>query len=200
MPKTIYLRKFRSIPQNTFRDFSENNISKREWEMLQLFLEFKRYFIYIFELNDLSYFDDLQNDLEINGTPFKGIFLYDIIAIELFRRQLEFKDFTGIEKLSYFLSEHPFKGIVHDQYYFRTVNNISYILNLIPSDAFIKVFHKFEQEAIDLGIIILSILLYDCQFVHGNCNNNYKDEDAKQAKRYNDPDADLIGITVSRRE
>ncbi|MHA1618216.1 MAG: transposase [Promethearchaeota archaeon] len=189
LPKASYLRRFRSIPQTVFDDYAVNNISRYEWNMLQLLPEFKGYFNHLFEFNDFTYFDELQASLEADGAHFKGIFLHDIIAIELFRRQLGFKDFAGIAKLSYFLAEHPLKGIVHDQYYFPTADDISYVLNLIPADAIMKFFHSLVQEATEIGAIDPRILLWDGQFVRTNCNNNYKDKASKQAKRYNDPDA-----------
>ncbi|MHA1618445.1 MAG: hypothetical protein ACTSVZ_04120, partial [Promethearchaeota archaeon] len=189
LPKTSYLRRFRSIPQTVFDDYTNQNISRYEWDMLQLLPEFKGYFNHLFEFNDFTYFDELQASLEANGAHFKGIFLHDIIAIELFRRQLGFKDFARIEKLSSFLAEHPLKGIVHDQYYFPTADDISYVLNLIPADAIMDFFHSLVQEAIEIGVINPRILLWDRQFVRTNCNNNFKDKAAKQAKRYNDPDA-----------
>ncbi len=40
-----------------------------------------------------------------------------------------------------------------------------------------------------MKIIDPRILLWDGQFVRSNCNNNFKDEQAKKAKKYNDPDA-----------
>jgi Transposase DDE domain len=189
LPKAPYLRRFRSITQAVYSDFSEGIIPKAEWDMLKTLPKFKGYFNYLFELNQLSYFDDLQEELEAKGLNFKGIFLYDIIALELFRRQLGFKDFAGLEKLSYFLNEHPLKGIVHDAYYYPSAADISYILNLLPPKKLMEFYYALVQEAIDLGIIDPRILLWDGQFVRSNCNNNFKDEDAKKAKRYNDPDA-----------
>ncbi len=189
LPKASYLRRFRSIPQTVFDDFANGIISKYEWDMLQLLPGFKGYFNHLFELNDFTYFDELQATLETQGISFKNIFLHDIIALELLRRQLGFKDFTGVEKLSRFVCEHPLKGIVYDQYYFPTADDISYILNLIPADAIMTFFHQLVEEAIELGVINPRILLWDGQFIRSNCNNNFKDKAAKQAKRYNDPDA-----------
>ena len=102
LPKARYLRRFRQIPQSIYEDFAEGIITKMEWDMFQLLPNFKGYFNNLFEFNDLSYFDDLQEKLEINGKDFKDIFLYDIIALELLRRQLGFRDFTGLEKMGNF--------------------------------------------------------------------------------------------------
>ena len=160
-----------------------------EWDMFQLLPNFKGYFNNLFEFNDLSYFDDLQEKLESNGMDFKDIFLYDIIALELLRRQLGFRDFTGLEKMGNFLCGHPLKGIVHDPYYFPTASEISYILNLISSEEILEFYYSLVREAIRLKIIEPRILIWDGQFIRSDCNNNFKDKEAKRAKKYNDTDA-----------
>ena len=115
-----------------YDDYAAKMISEKEWNLLHALSDFTGFFNHLFEFNNFSYFDDLQEELEKNGGNFKDIFLYDIIALELFRRQLGFHDFTGLEKLSNFISAHPLVGIVHDPFFFPTAAEISYVLNLVP--------------------------------------------------------------------
>jgi len=53
----------------------------------------------------------------------------------------------------------------------------------------VQFFNYLVKEGIDLGIIDPRILLWDGQFVRTNASNNFKDEKAKKARKYNDPDA-----------
>ena len=46
--------------------------------------------------------------------------------------------------------------------------SISYILNLIPSEAIVSFFHNLVEEAIEIGVIDPRILLWDGQFVRTN--------------------------------
>lgn len=199
LPKAPYLRRFRGIPQYTYVDFAKTaNISRNEWNMFQNLPNFKGFFNHLFELNDLTYFDDVQATLEKEGKRFKKFFLYDIIAFELMRRQLGLADYAGLDKMYEFTHVHPLRTIVHNPFRYPMAVDISYILNLIPDQIFIEFFQMLVQDAIDLGIIEPRILLWDGQFLRSDCNNNYKNEKAKKAKQYNDQEAGYIG-TMARK-
>jgi len=81
LPKAPYLRRFHSLPRYSFNDFAVTHISKYEWDLIQLLPEFTGYFNHIFELNDLMFFDDLQEELEAKNKNFKDIFLFDIMQV-----------------------------------------------------------------------------------------------------------------------
>ncbi|MCF2141378.1 MAG: transposase [Candidatus Lokiarchaeota archaeon] len=151
--------------------------------------KFTGFFNHIFEFNDLSYFDDLQDRLERHNIKFRDIFLYDIIAISLFQRFLGIESYTELERLSFFLSQHPLFGIVHDALFFPTAKDLSYILNLLPVQVIYDYFFSLVAEMIDLKIIVTRILVWDGQFMKSNANNNYKDAKHKTMKQYNDPEA-----------
>jgi len=189
LPREPYLRRFRGIPQVIFEDYAFSIISEKEWMMLHTLQSFDGYFNHLFEFNDFSYFDDLQVELELQGTNFKDLFLHDIIIMELLRRQLGFHDFTGLEKMAYFLHDHPLRALVHDPTYFPTAADVSYVLTRIPSEKILQFFNNLVKEGIELGIIDPRILLWDGQFVRTNSSNNFKDEEAKKKKQYSDPDA-----------
>ena len=87
-----YLLRFRDVPSHSYNDFAQGVIPKIEWDMLQFPIKFMGFFNHIFEMNDLTYFDDIQELLEEKGANFKNIFLYDIIIYELMRRQAGFRD------------------------------------------------------------------------------------------------------------
>ena len=154
-------------------------------DMLQSIPKFTGYFNHLFEMNNLSYFDEIQEELESQGVNFKGMFIHDVIAFELFRHQLGFKDYTGLEKIALFVGDNPLKGVLHDSFYFPFAEDISYVLNRVPVSKVIHFFHDLVREAIDLGIIYPRILVFDGQFVRSNCNNNRK----KDTGQYSDPEA-----------
>jgi hypothetical protein len=189
LPKASYLRRFRSIPNYSYNKFAKGRISQKEWDLFQLLPEFTGFFNHIFELNDLSYFDDVQEQLERNSHKFKDIFLHDIVAISLFQRILGIQSYSELERLSYFVRKHPLVGIVHDSLYFPSAKDLSYILNLIPVQNLFEYFTMLVEELIKLKVIIPRILVWDGQFMRSNCNNNYKDTHHKKMKQYNDPEA-----------
>lgn len=189
LPKAPYLRRFRSVPNYSFEEFAIEQISRQEWDLIQLLPEFTGFFNHIFEMNDLSFFDDLQEQLEDDNIKFKGIFLYDIVALSLFQRFLGIQSYSELERLSFFVRTHPLVGIVHDCLYFPNAKDLSYIINLIPSTAIYEYFFNLVSECMDLKIITSRILIWDGQFMRSNSNNNYKDEIHKKSKKYNDSEA-----------
>ncbi len=153
--------------------------------MLHYLDKFKGNFESLFYFNDFSFFDDLQERLESGGVSFKGMFLRDVFAYELFRVNLGTKDFTGLEKLGRFLNAPPLFDVCHDPCFFPTAADLSYVMKRIPSEALFEFFQLLVKDGFKLGIIVPRMLIWDGQFIRSNCNNNKnKDKD-----RYNDPDA-----------
>lgn len=189
LTKPPYLTRFRTINKTTYNDYGKKCISKREWDTLQTLPKFLGFFNNIVEFNDLSYFDDLQEKLERKGISFKNIFIYDIFLFELIRRQIGFRDYTGLEKIRGFLSINPFEKVLHNPVFFPSADDVSYVMTRISADEFMDFFHLLVKEAIELKIINTRILLGDGQFFRSNCSNNFKDAAAKKAKKYNDFDA-----------
>jgi len=188
-PSTIskkpYFSRFRSVAQSSYDEFAEGQIPKMEWDMLRTLPKFTGFFNHLFELNDLGFFDEIQEELEEIGVDFKGIFIYDIIAFEFLRRQLGFHDYTGLEKMAFFLNGNPLIGILRDPFYFPSAADVSYIIRRIPIAKMMTFFHSLVREAITLGIITPRIAVLDGQFVRSNCNNNKN----TQTNQYNDPEA-----------
>jgi hypothetical protein len=189
LSKPPYFNRFRAINKTSFDDFAQKKISKCEWDILQSLPKFVGFFNHIVEFNDFSFFDDLQHNLEAEGLSFKTMFIHDVIIFELIRRQIGFRDYTGLEKLKGFLSVNPFAKVLTDSSFFPTAADVSYVMTQIPAQSLMTFFHTLVREAIKLKIIYPKILLGDGQFFRSNCNNNFKDKEAKKAKRYNDPEA-----------
>ncbi len=180
-----YLYRFPRVKITWFEEHAEGIISKKEWDMLHYLDKFKGYFEYLFYFNDFSFFDNLQERLEAGDVSFKGMFLRDVFAYELFRVNLGTKDFAGLEKLGRFLNAPPLFDVCHDPCFFPTAADLSYMMKRIPSEALFEFFQLLVKECFKLGIIVPRILIWDGQFIRSNCNNNKnKDKD-----RYNDPDA-----------
>ena len=143
---------------------------------------FKGYFNYFFEFVDFSFFDDVQAELENKDVRFKGIFIHDVVAYELLRFQLGFRDYTGIEKMSYFIANNPLVGILHDETFLPSASDTSYIMRRIPPEALLDFRNMLVTELIELKVLVPGILVWDCQFVHSNCSDNGN----KETKTYND--------------
>ncbi len=185
LPRMPYFGRFRGIPRCSYEDHAGGTIRPLEWDMLQAFPTFTGFFNHLFELNDLSFFDDIQGALEAQGEDFRGTFLHDVVAFELLRRQLGFRDYTGIEKVARFVANNPLAGILRDPDFFPRAAGISRALTLVPAARFMDFFHQLVREGLALGVIVSRVLIWDGQFIRSNCNNN-----ANKAKgAYNDPDA-----------
>jgi hypothetical protein len=185
LPRARYFMRFRSMPQVTFGDFAAGILSPLEWDMMQVLRTFTGFFNHLFELNDLSFFDDVQGELEAQGTSFKRIFVHDVVAFELLRRQLGFRDYTGIEKVARFVADNPLRGVLRDPAFFPTAANVSYVLRRVPAAYFVDFFHKLVGEGLALRVLVDRILIWDGQFIRSNCNNNHN----LDTGAYNDPDA-----------
>jgi len=183
--KDKYLYRFPRVKIPRFVDFGLGVISKMEWDMHRYLKGFNGVFENLFEFNDFSFFQELQGNLENCGVSFKDMFIEDVLAYEMLRINLGFKNYTGIERMGKFLLYPPLFNITHDPNFFPTAQDISYVMTRIPAEALFEFFQLLVKECIDCGIIVPRILIWDGQFIRSNCSNNKK----KGNTKYNDPDA-----------
>ncbi len=183
--KDKYLYRFPRIKIPSFNEFGLGIISKKEWDMHRYLKGFNGYLENLFEFNDFSFFDDLQEKLENNGTSFKNMFIKDVFAYELLRINLGLKNYTGLEQVSKLMGQPPLFGITQDPWFFPSASDLSYVLKRIPSGEIFNFFQLLVKESIDYGIIIPRILIWDGQFIHSNCSDNK----TKGSEFYNDPEA-----------
>jgi len=183
--KDKYLYRFPRVKIPHFVDFGLGVISKMEWDMHRYLKGFNGVFENLFEFNDFSYFQELQGSLENQSVSFKDMFIEDVLAYEMLRINLGFKNYTGIERMGKFLPYPPLFNITHDPNFFPTAQEISYVMTRIPAEALFEFFQLLVKECIDCGIIVPRILIWDGQFIRSNCSNNKK----KGNTKYNDPDA-----------
>ena len=182
LPKPAYTWRFRGISNVLYEDFAIDVISVKEWCWLHAMPTFRGYFNHLFEFVDFSFFDDVQNELETDGVSFKHISIHDVVAYELLRFQLGFRDYTGIEKMSFFIGNNPLVGVLHDKTFIPSASDISYIMRRIPPEKLLEFRNNLVNELIELKVLVPGILVWDCQFVHSNCNDNGN----KKTKTYND--------------
>ena len=180
-----YIYRFPRVKIPRFEEYGVYSISKMEWDMHRYLKGFDGFFENLFEFNDFTYFQDLQGTLEDEGVSFKNMFLEDVIAYELLRINLGFKNYKGIEKISKLMRYPPLVYITHDHEFFPNASDLSYVLTKIPSEALFEFFQLLVKECVDFGIIVPRILIWDSQFIRSNCNNNK----AKKLSTYNDSEA-----------
>jgi len=180
-----YIYRFPRVKIPRFENYGVHAISKKEWDMHRYLKGFNGFFENLFEFNDLSYFQELQDTLENDGVSFKNMFIEDVIAYELLRINLGFKNYKGIERMGRFMRYPPLFSITHDYEFFPNAADLSYVLTRIPSEAMFEFFQLLVKECVNYGIIVPRILIWDGQFIRSNCNNNKE----KGSLVYNDPDA-----------
>ena len=183
--KGKYLYRFPKVRVSRFEDFSEDVIGKKEWDVLRYLDNYNGAFENIFELNDFSFFDDLQEELEAEGISFKNMFIKDVFAYELLRITLGGKDYSVFERMSQFMGVPPLFMVTLDESFLPSAADFSYVLSRIPAEALFDYFQQLVQECIDCGIIVPRILIWDGQFIRSRCSNNKE----KDKEAYNDPDA-----------
>ncbi len=203
LSKPAYAWRFRGVIVNTYEDYAINVIPEREWFVFHALPAFKGYFNHLFEFVDFSFFDDLQERLEANGISYRHIFIHDVIAYELMRMQLGFRDYTAIEKMAVFIGHVPLKGVLRDVSFLPSASTISRVMRSIPPGELMKFMYMLVNQLINLKVLVPRILVWDCQFVHSNCNNSPN----PKTKRYNDDDAGYgrhnkqrlgVGFKISR--
>ena len=180
-----YVYRFPRVRIPRFEEFGLGTISKMEWDMHRYLKKFNGFFENLFEFNDFSFFQDLQESLENQGVSFKNMFVEDVLAYEMLRINLGFKNYSGIERMGRFLSYPPLFSITHNPNFFPKAKDISYVMTRIPPEALFEFFQLLVKECVDCGIIVPRILIWDGQFIRSNCSNNKK----KGHSTYTDPDA-----------
>jgi len=180
-----YLYRFPKVKIPRFEDFGEGTISKKEWDMHRYLSGFNGFFENVFEFNDFSFFDAVQERLESDGVSFKNMFLKDVFAYELLRINLGFKNYAGLEKMGKFTGRPPLFSITQDPSFFPKAADMSFVLKRIPARYIFEFFQKLVKECIEYRIIVPRILIWDGQFIRSNCKNNKE----KDRSTYNDPDA-----------
>ena len=183
--KNKYLYRFPRVKIPRYEDFGLGVISKMEWDMHRYLKGFNGVFENLFEFNDFSFFQELQGTLENRGVSFKDMFIEDVLAYEMLRINLGFKNYSGIERMGNFLAYPPLFNITHDPNFFPKARDISYVLTRIPAEALFEFFQLLVKECVNCGLIVPRILIWDGQFMRSNCNNNKE----KGNPNYNDPDA-----------
>ncbi len=186
LPPPKKLTRFRSAPQATYDDFAGGaGVAPHEWDMLHTFPKFTGYFEHMFEVNDLTFFDEAQDRLEARGADFRDFFVHDVVAFELLRRQLGLADYASLERVAAWWERNPLVGIVHDVDFFPTAANLSYVLRRVPAAEFVAYFHQLVAEGIALRVIKDCVLIWDGTFIRSNSNNNKN----PRTGRYSDADA-----------
>jgi hypothetical protein len=185
LSKPEYLLRFRKIPRYTKDEHAGGFIPDRDWTIARSMPAFTGFFNHLFELNDFSMLDEIQEALENEGISFKGIAIHDAVVWELLRLQLGFHDYTGIEKMLRFIGGNPLSPLLHDECFLPSAADISHVMTRIPARKLFDFYQERVTEAIDLKIIVPRVLLWDTQFVRSNSNNNKN----KITNTYTDPDA-----------
>ncbi|MHA1684034.1 MAG: hypothetical protein ACTSUE_24055 [Promethearchaeota archaeon] len=80
---TAYFLRFRSIQRCVKEDHAAGNIPDYDWIMAQSIPTFTGFFNHLCELNDFTLLDEIQEELENEGTSLKGISLQDVVRSEL---------------------------------------------------------------------------------------------------------------------
>ena len=183
--KDKYLYRFPRVKIPRFEEFGMGVISKKEWDMHRYLKGFNGVFENLFEFNDFSFFQELQGSLENSGVSFKDMFIEDVLAYEMLRINLGFKNYSGIERMGKFLAYAPLFNITHNPNFFPAAHDISYVLTRIPANALFEFFQQLVKNCVDCGLIVPRTLIWDGQFIRSNCSNNKEKGNIK----YNDPEA-----------
>lgn len=185
LSKPHYLFRFRDIPRYLPEDYAAEYIPEKELMLTRLMPSFTGFFHQMFDLNDFSLLDEIQEELEGQSIGLRKISIHDVVAFEFLRLLLGFQDYTGLEKIFWFTGKVPLHSLLRDEEFFPKASDVSHVMTRIPPDGLMQFFHGLVDEAIDLKIIVPRILIWDCQFMRSNCNNNRNE----QTGDYNDPDA-----------
>ncbi|GAI14436.1 unnamed protein product, partial [marine sediment metagenome] len=183
--KPCYLRRFRDIRVLPENEIIYPQISKVEILMLKALSGFTGFFEYLIYCNDFAYFDDLQVELENQGTTFKNKFVHDIIILEFARIQIGIDNYTAYMNAVKFLQASFLRDVLHDLEYFPDVDVVSHVLRVIPLEMLKNYFFKLLDESYEFKIVKNRILVWDGQFIHSNSSDNFN----KEKGSYNDPDA-----------
>lgn len=180
-----YLRRFRDVVVVPESEIEYEGISNVEKLMLKALSGFRGFFEHIIHCNDFSFFDDIQEQLELKGVSFRNRFLHDIIIFELSRIHIGIDNYTAYMNAIRYFQANYLKSVLHDPDYFPDVAIVSHALRVLPLEALKQFFFELLSETYEFKIAKNRILIWDCQFVHSNSSDQFNEEKGS----YNDPDA-----------
>jgi len=183
--KPQYLRRFRDVAVVPESEISYKGISQVEKLMLKALPGFTGFFEHIIYCNRFSFFDDIQEELELEGLSFRDRFLHDIIIFELSRIHIGIDNYTSYMNAIRYFQANYLKTVLHDPTYFPDVAIVSHALRALPLEGLKRFFFELLEETYEFKIAKNRILIWDGQFVHSNSSDNYN----KEKGSYNDPDA-----------
>ncbi len=154
-----YLRRFRNVAILPESEIIYQGISQVEKLMLKALSGFTGFFEHVIICNNLSFFDDLQENLEAKGISFKNRFLHDIIIFELSRIHIGIDNYTSYMNAIKYFQANYLKTVLHDPNYFPGVSIVSHALRSIPLDALKQFFFELLEETYEFGIIKNRILI-----------------------------------------
>ncbi|MGV9142250.1 MAG: transposase [Promethearchaeota archaeon] len=183
--KPSYLRRFRDVAVIPESEIQYNGISNVEKLMLKGLSGFTGFFEHIIYCNNLSFFDDVQEELELKGVSFRNRFLHDVIIFELSRIHIGIDNYTSyMNAIRYFQADY-LKTVLHDPNYFPDLSLASHIIRALPLESLKRFFFNLLEETYEFKIAKNRILIWDGQFVHSNSSDQFN----KKKGTYNDPDA-----------
>ena len=182
-----YLRRFRDVAVVPEGEINYEGISQVEKLMLKALLGFTGFFEHIIYCNNFSFFDDMQEKLELEELSFRDRFLHDIIIFELSRIHIGIDNYTSYMNAIRYFQANYLKTVLHDPDYFPDIAIVSHALRVIPLSVLKQFFFELLEETYEFKIAKNRILIWDCQFVHSNSSDYYN----KEKGSYNDPDAGL---------
>lgn len=183
--KPQYLRRFRDVVVVPESEIHYEGISKVEKLMLKALSGFTGFFEHIIYCNDFTFFDDLQEELELEDISFRNRFLHDIIIFELSRIHIGIDNYTSYMNAIRYFQANYLQTVLHDPFYFPDVAIVSHTLRALPLEALKRFFFQLLEETYEFKIVKNRILIWDCQFVHSNSSDQFN----KKKGSYNDPDA-----------
>lgn len=183
--KPRYLTRFRDIAVLPESEINYEGISNLEKLMLKAVPGFTGFFEHVIACNDFSYFDNLQEKLEVKGISFRNRFLHDIIIFELARIHIGIDNYTSYMNAIRYFQPLFMKSVLHDPDYFPDVSIVSHALRVIPLEALKEYFFHLLEETYEFRIVKNRILIWDAQFVHSNSSDHFN----KEIDYYNDPEA-----------
>ena len=157
--KPQYLRRFRDVAVVPESEIDYDGISKVEKLMLKALSGFTGFFEHIIYCNNLSFFDDIQEELEARGISFKNRFLHDILIFELSRIHIGIDNYTSYMNAIRYFQANYLNTVLHDPEYFPDVSIVSHALRVIPLEAIKQFFFELLEETYESKITKNRILI-----------------------------------------
>ncbi len=154
-----YLRRFRDVVVVPASEINYEGINHVEKLMLKALSGFTGFFEYIIYCNNFSFFDDIQEELELKGLSFRDRFLHDIIIFELSRIHIGIDTYTSYMNAIRYFQANYLKTVLHDPTYFPDVAIVSHTLRVIPLDVLKQFFFELLEETYEFKIAKNRILI-----------------------------------------